>query len=76
MDAVRPGWWVFSYGARGGSWGHVDATTSHVDGRGRTVVRLTVTEPGTGSEVEIENVAGYPATCVTAAQARTAGLRL
>jgi hypothetical protein len=75
IQQVRPGWWVFSYGPRGGSWGKVTATLQFLEPTtGRPSTRLTVADPATGSGQEIEQVNGYPAWCCTPAEARRAGL--
>jgi hypothetical protein len=75
LDRVRPGWWVFSYGPTDlGSFGKATAVTTFTDpANGRALVRLTITDPH-GRRVEVENAAGHPAWCLTAADARRAGL--
>lgn len=72
-DQVKPGWWVYTYGARGGSWEHVVTTTQYLDDRGRRMVRLVVDDPTT-PDVEIDSPHDYPAWCATPAEARKAGL--
>lgn len=76
LRQIRPGWWVYSYGAADlGSWGQVSAVTAFVEPRsGREMVRLAITDP-TGAGVETENVPGYPTWSLTAAEARRCGLR-
>lgn len=54
-DQVKPGWWVYSIGARGGDWGRVVTTTQFLDGSGRRMVRLVVDDPGARG-VEIDSV--------------------
>lgn len=76
LRQVRPGWWVYSYGAADlGSWAQVRAVTVFIDPRsGREMVRLALTDAG-GAGVETENVPGYPTWSLTAAEARRCGLR-
>ncbi|WP_141566524.1 hypothetical protein [Pseudonocardia sp. N23] len=73
-DKVTPGWWVFSHGpSLVGSWTEVITTTRYRDGN-RPMVRMTVTDPGTGRSATVETPAGSPAWSLTPAEARRAGL--
>jgi len=74
VQTVRPGQWVFTQSAvNAGTWVQVLTATQFVDHRNRDAVRLTFAGPSGRSEV-IEARRGMPASVLTAAQARKAGL--
>lgn len=78
LDRIQPGWWVYLADPGNprswGSWAKVTTTYQFIDATARPTVRLTALDPATGRGVRIELEAGYPASSLTPAEARRAGL--
>lgn len=67
--AVRPGWWVFSYGSAGGEWAQVIAIGLLSKGWVRFELRHL-----DGRRGLVEASPSHPTSCLTASTARRVGI--